>query len=862
MVMLSTLQAGRVAKVESAAVEANTLQVVSAEIHDAISQCYRCELELVSSRTDLDSAALLQNAAYVGIKQGVTIKGSDKRGVQTLKYHGVFSSFEQCEKREDLVRYRAVLVPRLWKLSLNVQSRIFMEKTVPEIVEEVVKGAGLDYEFRTAAREYPTREYVAQYQESDLAFVSRLLEHEGIFFFFVQGDEGEKVVFGDSQDAFEPILGDAVLPYRSGGAEGAGNQPQDWFLPEIVYSFTARHYMVPTDVVLQDYNYRTPSVSLKSSASVGSSGHGTVYEYGSHYKDMTEGGDLAKVRAEEIKCREIVFLGTSDGKSMRAGATFEITEHYRSDFNGTYLVTEVRHKIEQSVTLKATAGSVASYENEFVCIPADVVFRPERRTPKPRISGTMNAKVDAAADGPYAEIDGTGRYKIRNLFDLSEKSEGTASRYMRMVQPYSGAGMGMHFPLHKGTEVVLAFTNGDPDRPIVVGSVPNAETVGPVTGSNQTQCKIFTGGGNEFRIEDTDGAQYMTLRSPASNTYFSLGHEHHSDPNPTGATLSTEGGVTVNGEAGVSIASGAADHETATQNASTHANTLVAGIAGAIAVVATASTLAAEYAATKTIPLVSAALDAAGLLTGFIGHEQNVYVSSPTKVAVMAGGELLLGAGMTADLTAIGPVNIMSAAGTLIAAGAGGCFVTGGDMEHVSVLGNITVHSKTGVIKEEAKWNIDMIAESGSITMKAKTGTIEGEADSYIKLDTHDKMTVVAKKEIEVTSSESKKITFTAGNSTLVMEDGKITITANEIGLTSKDGKAVFTLKDGGTGGWGCDGKITVSTKDTVEVTASSDIDLIPDGKIHMTAPSIVISADKLDETGAKAIERANSKEG
>ncbi|MCI5208937.1 MAG: type VI secretion system tip protein VgrG, partial [Candidatus Electrothrix sp. ATG2] len=177
-----------------------------------------------------------------------------------------------------------------------------------------------------------------------------------------------------------------------------------------------------------------------------------------------------------------------------------------------------------------------SYFNNFSCIPAEVQFRPERLAEKTRLDGTLNATVDAAGDGQYAEIDDQGRYKVKLPFDQGDAAEGKASRWVRMAQPYAGADYGMHFPLHKGTEVLLTFVDGDPDRPIIAGAVPNPETATPVKGGNQTQSMIRTGGGNQIRIEDGEGGQQIHMSSPTSNSIISLG-----DVNAGNIFLSSDG---------------------------------------------------------------------------------------------------------------------------------------------------------------------------------------------------------------------------------------------------------------------------------------------------------------------------------
>lgn len=528
MVMNTSTRRGRVLRFHTEALPPNTLLITQLDGREAISRPYRFNLELCAIREDLDPTALFAKPAFLAIKRGVVVQSSAKPGVQTVKIHGVLAQFEQGRKGREWIAYRGVLVPRLWNLSLARGSRIFQEKTAPEIVEAVLKDNGLtseDYEFRTNGRTYPKREYVVQYQESDLDFVQRLCEHEGIFYFFRQEEDREKVVFGDSTAAYSPVVVPTAVPYNPvlpvGGERGGGID--DWLQPECVRKFALQCSVVPKEVVLRDYNWRTPGVDLKASAPVVPHGRGIHYEYGEHYKDAAEGKALATVRAEEWKWRERVFPGRSDAKTFHAGFTFDLTDHYRADFNRTYLLTQVQHQAEQTFEPGSAFVQRAFYTNEFEAIPADLVFRPERTTPKPRVTGTVNARVDAGGSGEYAEIDDQGRYKVQIPFDLSGADGGTASRFVRMAQPYAGSGMGMHFPLHKGTEVILTHVNGDPDRPVIAGAVPNPETGSPVKGENQSQCVIRTGSGNQIVIEDTEGSERIALTSPHSKTSLTIG---------------------------------------------------------------------------------------------------------------------------------------------------------------------------------------------------------------------------------------------------------------------------------------------------------------------------------------------------
>ncbi|MCC6572578.1 MAG: type VI secretion system tip protein VgrG [Planctomycetes bacterium] len=522
----------RVMSFSSGAVADDSLLLTKLAGSEELSRLYSYELELISDKVDLDFDKLLKEPAKVGIKQGVKLAGENRRGAQTLKIHGMLSKFEQIERRLDLVRYKATLVPRLWKLGLTYESRVFQDKTVKEIIADVMKEAGFttdDYEIK-AGNGYAKREFVVQYEETDLDFLYRWLEHEGIFFFFDNSGEKDKIIFGDAVGHYPRIQGNSNIPYRptadnNARSEGAESESAstDWFKEEVINLFSCRQSVIPREVVLKDYNYRKPSETLRVVTQVSQNGVGRVYEYNNHYKTEDEGKALGNIRAQEIVCREKIFSGASDCRAFRGGATFELQEHYRNDYNREYLITHVSHNAEQSIQFSSGNTLGASYNNAFVCIPSDRLFRPERTTKWPAIHGIINATVDAAGSGDYAEIDDQGRYKVKLPFDLSDKKDGKASRYLRMAQPYSGEGMGMHFPLHKGTEVLVTCVDGDPDRMVISASIPNPETESPVTSDNQTQSQIQTGGGNVITMEDQDGSQHVTIESPTQGTVIRIG---------------------------------------------------------------------------------------------------------------------------------------------------------------------------------------------------------------------------------------------------------------------------------------------------------------------------------------------------
>ncbi|MBA2479297.1 MAG: type VI secretion system tip protein VgrG [Planctomycetes bacterium] len=504
----------RVLTFSSAAVADDCFVVLSFSGREAMSALFSYDIEVMSRREDIDFDAMLQEPSWLGVQKGVNLTdGVD--GVKTLKIHGVVSEFSQLDQGEGWTRYRLTLVPALWRSSLNAGSRIFMGSSAPQIVERLLNAVGFtqeDYDLRLDAERYPKREYIVQYGESDLHFISRLLEHEGIFYYFVHREGRSQLVLGDSPDACERLPEPATFRQSQQSDTQAGLA--HWNQPEAIHGMSCRQSAVAAEIVLQDYNYRSPDRALLAKGRIADkAAFGTIYSYGDHYKDRDEGASYARVRSEEIACGRRVFTGHGDVRSFRTGSSFSLQDHYRDDFNAGYLLTEVDHRGSQVVDRGSGVIQTSSYENRFACIRDDVPFRPRRTTPKPRIAGALNALIDAAGAGEYAELDDQGRYKVRLPLDLDDRASGDGSRFVRMAQPYAGEDMGMHFPLHKGTEVLLTHVNGDPDRPVIAGAVSNPGTANVVRDRNQSQGVLRSAGHNELRFDDASGGEELYLHA-------------------------------------------------------------------------------------------------------------------------------------------------------------------------------------------------------------------------------------------------------------------------------------------------------------------------------------------------------------
>ena len=530
----------------------DTFQVTRFAGREAVSEPFRFELDLVSGQTDVDFSSVLGAQA--------TFTRMRETG-EAEPVHGVVASVYQAGRSADQTRYRAVLVPRLWRLGLGQQSRVFQDVELEDVVRAVLEGAGLagaDVEVNLSDPP-PRREYVVQYNESDLAFLQRQLEHAGAWYTFRHDQAGrDVVVITDDRQSFAPIA-DPAVPYREGAGFGRS-------AAEAVERFSVREQLGVDAVRVRDYNYRTPETGLEAEAPVGDASDeaageagGAVreaYAWGDHHKAPEEGKRLAKVRAEEAAARRRQAEGSGDCAAFRAGRTFTLTDHYRPDLDGDYLLAEVLHAGTQGASMGPGAavdgfpgtpdpdaallarlgplvetdaagdGAPATvYANWFTALPAAVPFRPARVTPRPQVSGVMTARVESAG-GPYAYLDDDGRYRARMPFDPSAGPEGTATRPIRMAQPYSGPGYGIHFPNHAGTELVFACVDGDPDRPLALGTVPNPSQHSPAVAQNRMQNVVRTFAGSELVMDDTQNAAFVRLASPDQNAVL-LDDDHN-----------------------------------------------------------------------------------------------------------------------------------------------------------------------------------------------------------------------------------------------------------------------------------------------------------------------------------------------
>ncbi|MBN1105021.1 MAG: type VI secretion system tip protein VgrG, partial [Deltaproteobacteria bacterium] len=281
----------------AAPLDSDTFGVVRFKGTEGFSLCYEFEVDLVSTEAEIDIDQVLKNPATFTILR--------KEG--DIPFQGILAEFEQLHQVDEYVFYRAVLVPKLWWLSLTHHNQVFLDKKIPDILQEVLKDGGLttlDFDLRLQG-DYPKWEYICQYRESHLEFVSRWMEREGMYYYFEQEDNGEKVIITDTRTVHQQMPQGKTMYYSP--PSGVDELHRE----EVIKSFVCRQRMLPKTLKLKDYNYRAPSLDVSGSAEVKSEGRGEVYIYGEFFKTPEEGNALARIRAEELLCQEKRFYGES-----------------------------------------------------------------------------------------------------------------------------------------------------------------------------------------------------------------------------------------------------------------------------------------------------------------------------------------------------------------------------------------------------------------------------------------------------------------------------------------------------------------------------------------------------------------------
>ncbi|WP_050631908.1 type VI secretion system Vgr family protein [Bradyrhizobium viridifuturi] len=470
------------------------LEVEGFEGTECISLPYSYVIHATTS-SDVDTAVL------IGERATLSVKTACGRWIAS----GLCAQVEELDATvTDRRVLQLILRPRLAVAELSIASRIYgpgQPMGVDDIIKQQLSRASISIPAEYNLDRYLKRNYVVQYNESDLTFVSRLCERNGIFYFFKQEDGDEAVVFGDKNLAFPRIqfgTKSAIL-YAHHHERNASRDVDE----AAVWSFRQRRVLSTKTIALRDYNETVPSVvSVEEKVGRGSGFLGKAARFGGHFTNEADATMLARIRAEQIYAGQTMYIARSDAPGLRAGVIFEVQGHPR--FDGEYLAIAADHSAYRPAP-KGFRGSVQSgraYQNIVHCIRADVPYRPVAMTPVPLGVGLHIATVDGEAWNGRAEIDDQGRYKLQFVF-AEELAKGRGSDYVRKLEPYVGPNQtGLHCPLVPGTEVLVSYLNGDIDRPVVIGAVYNPDMKAGVTSDTHLFNRLRSQSGASIEIYD------------------------------------------------------------------------------------------------------------------------------------------------------------------------------------------------------------------------------------------------------------------------------------------------------------------------------------------------------------------------
>lgn len=477
------------------------------ESKESLSQTFRWQLELACKNSAIDLIRVVGKAGLLSIYD---------QDLNEVRYvHGMINQFDHVAQIKSDTHYQVELVPQLCLLNYRRHNRIFQQLSVEDIIKKVMKTAGLadDYYQIGLSGSYQPRDYCVQYGETDLHFIQRLMEEEGIFYFFEHTHTAHTLRIADHSSVHTNIV-NPEIPYNE-----ASNLLAD---KNYVYALRHSQSLQSGSVRLNDYNYEKPALDLQIDVEADSDAHLNRYDYPGVFDTPKRGKTLAKVMLEAHQAQKRIITGRSNCRQLLPGYRFTVSLHPRGDFNQTYLITAVEQSATQYQALEQANNSLKStYESRFTCIPKDTVYRPPRRTPKPRIDGVQTAIV-VGAQGKEIDTDEYGRVTVQFHWDLDGKHDENSSCSIRVSQATAGDGWGAQFIPRIGQEVVVEFINGDPDRPLITGCVYHGTNTPPYRlPANKTQSGLKTistpGGGvtnfNELRFEDKKGDEEIFIQA-------------------------------------------------------------------------------------------------------------------------------------------------------------------------------------------------------------------------------------------------------------------------------------------------------------------------------------------------------------
>ncbi len=687
--------------------------LVSVRGQDVLSTCFFYDLELASTDAAIKPEDLLGTPATIWLVDGAGLKAP---------INGIFSRFSMVQRGgRGLTIYRVRLVPTLWLLTRTSDCRIFQDMSVQQIVDKILGEYGISKKSWRLNGEHPKRDYCVQYRETAHDFICRLLEEEGIFFYFQHDDGSHTVVFSDNNRGFANCANTHVVASPEVGALGG------------IWEWAKSYQVRSGQWALEDYNFETPSTNLlakkPSINPVLTKRKLEMFDYPGRYAASGPGQNAAKLRIEYEESAYQAINGEGACVGFDAGSVFKVTNAEGDDAGSEFVLTSVTHEADDW-SLVTQDAEPATYTNRFICTSRKVPYRPPMKTPVPRIHGTQTAVVT----GPGGEeifTDKYGRIKVQFFWDRQGKKDEHSSCFVRVAQSWAGRNFGTWYLPRIGQEVVVTFLEGDPDRPLVVGSVYNAEQMVPFAlPGNKTQSGLRTrsslGGGaancNEFRFEDKKGSEQVLLHAEKDLTKEVEHDASHWVGHDETTTVDNNRTETVHANETITIDKNRTEtvHMNETVNIDLNrshtvglVDTLTVG-AARVHTVGAAEAITVGAAQTITVGAVQATT---------VGASQSTDVAANRSVSVGKDQTISVAKDQTISVSGSETTSVTKNRSTKI-----------GENEALEVGKKIAITAGDEIVLKTGSATITM-QKNGDITIEGKQITIKGSADVVIKGD-------------------------------------------------------------------------------------------------------------------------------
>ena len=693
----------------------DVLLLRSFSAQEEVSRLFEFDLDLLSEDDEINFDDIIGQNVTISME----LPGGGKR-----YWNGFINRFVQgVSTSSKFAQYRATMVPWLWFLTRTSDCRIFQEKTVPEIVKQIFNDLGFsDIEDRLSGN-YRTWTYCVQYRETDFNFVSRLMEQEGIYYYFMHEQGKCTIVLCDSLSKHDPYWDYDVISFTSDTRSSA--------LQERISAWTVEKSVQSGKFAHTDYNFTKPSTSLMSTGE-DQKGHAQadyeIYDYPGEYPEKADGDKYARVRMEELAQPYEICNGKSDSRGISSGYRFTMAKHTRADQNRDYLVLSTNYQAAAE-DYETAGGQDEICSCSLTAIPSSVQFRSSRTTSKPMIQGTQTAVVTGPA-GEEIYTDEHGRVKVQFHWDREGKYDENSSCWIRVSQVHAGKGFGgMDIP-RIGEEVIVSFMEGDPDRPLITGRVYNAELMPPfglpgdkVVSGMKSNSTPGGGGYNEFSLNDTKGKEAITIHGQynmdttvGNDESCTIGNNRTTnvgvdDTETIGAnqTITVGANQTVSVGSAQSVTVGASKTETISV-----AKALSIGAAYQVSV---GGAMNETVGAAKAEEIGGAKIVAVGGVSSEnVGASKSLNAGS--NISEKAGGKISNSAGGKIGLDAGGDINASSKAKVMIDAASQITLKCGGSSIVMKSGGDILIKGTNITLKGSGKINAKA---GGTMTLKGST---------------------------------------------------------------------------------------------------------------------------------------------